>query len=324
MAPNDPNGGLVRFSVIVPTYNRPAQLSKCLQALATMDYPHQCFEVIVVDDGGNGDVNGVVDRLRAQLDVHLIRQRNAGPAAARNAGVVAAHYDFLAFTDDDCTPHADWLRQLSPPLIADAGAMVGGRCINALEDNLPAVASQTILDVVNQFFNPDPQDCTFFPSDNIAMSRERFTRLGGFDASFRWSEDRDFCDRWSAQGWKIVHAPLAKVDHAHVMGLWGFFKQHFGYGRGAWRFHQARAQRRTGKLRVEGSFYLACLRQPFHTQSIGRAIKLAMIMCVWQIANSAGFAYQAITSFRARRGSVEPATTRPASSPSPREAEATK
>ena len=42
------------FSVIIPTYNRPRHVTRCLRALTQQDYPRQLFEVIVVDDGSCG------------------------------------------------------------------------------------------------------------------------------------------------------------------------------------------------------------------------------------------------------------------------------
>ncbi|HLE24493.1 MAG TPA: glycosyltransferase [Thermodesulfobacteriota bacterium] len=49
------------FSIIIPTYNRPAQLTNCLYTLTLLDYPRNCFEVIVVNDGGEKMLEAVVD-----------------------------------------------------------------------------------------------------------------------------------------------------------------------------------------------------------------------------------------------------------------------
>src|SRR3712207_1403127 len=94
------------FSVIVPTYERPAQLAACLGALARLDCPAASFEVIVVDDGSAAAPGRRLDEFRDLLDVRLLTQANAGPAAARNRGASEARGSFLAFTDDDCAPDA--------------------------------------------------------------------------------------------------------------------------------------------------------------------------------------------------------------------------
>jgi glycosyltransferase involved in cell wall biosynthesis len=293
---NDPN--LPTFSVIVPTYNRPTALSSCFAALAAMNYPLERFEVIAVDDGGTSDLMPLIERFGKTMNLKYVRQANAGPAAARNAGAAAAGHEFLAFIDDDCTPHASWLQEFATTLSIHPDALVGGYSVNGLPDSFYAIASHVIIDVVNLHFNRDHQHCTFFPSNNIAMSRGNFTEIGGFDPSFRCSEDRDLCDRWSTRDWQLIFATEAIVDHSRDMRLWGFCKQHFGYGRGAWRFHQARKMRESGKLQVEGSFYLKCFKRPFETQPLRRAIPLAMLMGVWQVANTAGFFFEAIKSSR--------------------------
>ena len=62
------------FSVIVPTYSRPAALSECLTALAALDYPPERFEVIVVDDGSDQPLDHVVYPFREKLTLQLFRQ----------------------------------------------------------------------------------------------------------------------------------------------------------------------------------------------------------------------------------------------------------
>lgn len=281
--------GLPGFSVVVPTYNRPVALAGALDALASLDYPRDRFEVIVVDDGGTANLAPLIEQSSARLNLRYLRQSNRGPGAARNTGAAAAIHDHLAFTDDDCRPHVDWLTALAAALMRGPDALVGGLRINAAPANLCCVASQLILDVANAHFTRDPGQGLFFPSDNIAMSRRQFLAIDGFDPSFRWSEDRDLCDRWSARGWPLVHWPDARVDHARTMALRGFCRQHFEYGQGAWRFHQARRTRGTGSLSVDGRFYLACFRQPWTTGPTWRAVRLTGLLGIAQVANAAGY-----------------------------------
>ena len=48
------------FSIVIPTYRRPHQLASCLRSLARLDYPRNDFEVVVVDDGGEGPIESVI------------------------------------------------------------------------------------------------------------------------------------------------------------------------------------------------------------------------------------------------------------------------
>ena len=86
MLPRDFHERLPAFSVIVPTYNRPAPLTTCLAALAAMDYPRHSLEVIIVDDGGTSDLAPLLDRFDDAINVTTLRQANAGPAAAQRRG----------------------------------------------------------------------------------------------------------------------------------------------------------------------------------------------------------------------------------------------
>ena len=64
------------FSIIISTYNRPRQLTKCLQSLTRLRYSRDCFEVIVVDDGSKLLAKDVVANVDDLLDITLIRQEN--------------------------------------------------------------------------------------------------------------------------------------------------------------------------------------------------------------------------------------------------------
>jgi GT2 family glycosyltransferase len=280
------------FSVIVPTHARPRPLNRCLSALSRLQFPRDQYEVIVVDDGSSMDLAPVVGPYRREMNVRLIRQANAGPSAARNHGADCAEGEFLAFTDDDCAVEPGWLSAFAAQLATRDDQLLGGRTLNALRRNVCASASQLILDVVHEQFNRDGDSYRFFASNNLAMSAERYGRLGGFDVSFRTSEDRDFCDRWRAAGGKLTYVPGATMHHAHEMGLAAFLRQHYAYGRGAWRFHRARRRRGSGKMEIKGSFYWHCFQRA--SAQGGQAAGLSAMMCLWQLANAAGFARQAL------------------------------
>jgi glycosyltransferase involved in cell wall biosynthesis len=135
-------------SVIVPTYDRAQQLSRCLSALSRQDYPIDCFEVIVVNDGGTTSLKGEVDGFLNRLNVTLVVQRHSGPAAARNTGAKRARGMLLAFTDDDCIPKPDWIRKLAARFAETQNCIIGGRTRNGLHGNAYATASQVIIDLV--------------------------------------------------------------------------------------------------------------------------------------------------------------------------------
>ncbi|HEV2914796.1 MAG TPA: glycosyltransferase [Pyrinomonadaceae bacterium] len=281
------------FSIIIPTRARPAQLASCLEAVARLDYPLERFEVIVVDDGSPIRPKELVASFRTRLDIKLLTQQHAGPAAARNRGAASARGDCFAFTDDDCVPERDWLRALSAPLSLMPERLVGGRTVNALVQNIYSAASQSIIDVVYEHFNRNG-DALFFASNNLAVPAAGFRAIGGFDETFLTSEDRDLCDRWLHHGYKMEYAPEALVYHAHPLGLRTLWRQHFGYGRGAFRFHSARRLRGAARFKPDGSFYFKLLRHPSLNEKGSKAFALTSLILWTQLASAAGFAYEMI------------------------------
>lgn len=284
------------WSVIVPTYNRPQQLARCLAALAELHPPGGGFEVIIVNDGG-ANVHPIVAESRV-TNIRLLSQANAGPGAARNHGARAALGSWLAFTDDDCEPDRNWLRVLEQALLASPGALVGGTVVNSLVDNVYAETSQQLAGFVERWFDGAARE-RFFTSNNIAAARSAFLESGGFDESFGTlaGEDREFCDRWFAQGRLTISTPDARVRHSHMLTLRSFLRQHFGYGCGAGAFRRVR--RSEGRaLRIDPGFYLASLRHAAAVKPVTRGTALAAFTLAAHAAYAAGLARASLRSGR--------------------------
>ena len=280
------------YSIIIPTYARPVQLAECLEALARLEFPRESFDVIVVDDGSASPLEGLVQRFRDHLDISLVTAAHAGPAAARNRGADRATGRFFAFTDDDCRPAPDWLHALAVRCAAVPDHIVGGRTVNALPANPYAATSQLILDVVYAHYNAEGAAASFFASNNLTLPADRFRAIGGFNANFTTSEDRELCDRWLQHGYRMTYAPEALVYHAHPLTLRRFWWQHFGYGRGAWRFHDIRAQRGSGRFEPDWKFYRRLAAAPVTQVHGTRMPMIAALLLVSQVANCAGFVHE--------------------------------
>jgi GT2 family glycosyltransferase len=287
----------LRFSVVVPTYERPALVARCLDALARQNFPREQFEVIVVDDGAARPLAEILPPVPDGLAPVIMRIANAGAGAARNAGAARARGRYLAFTDDDCRPSPDWLRMLDARLQVAPAHLIGGRTVNGLPSNHWATTSQAIVGMAYAFYNADPAAPRFFASNNIAVPADVFAAVGGFRADgFRVaSEDRELCDRWRHAGQRLAYEPRAVVEHAHALGFAGFCRQHFRYGRGAMRYHQARAARRSGRFRDDLPFYLhlpRLLRIATRELAPGAVAHVVPRLLLWQLCNAAGYAYE--------------------------------
>ncbi len=280
------------FSIIVPTYDRPEALTACVQAIRQLDYPQDRFEVIIVDDGSPVPVKASGHHLQNDLTIRVLCQSNAGPASARNMGAQHARGDMLAFTDDDCIPAMQWLRELAQSANEAPTGLVGGRTINGLVDNLYSTASQMIVDEAYAYFLSRNSDLRFFASNNMAVSAKLFHESGEFDSSFRTSEDRDFCHRWIRRGYPLAYAPKAIVHHHHHLTLTTFCRQHFNYGRGAYQFHRTRERGGRSLLKPDPRFYASVCRRALLTPLSRKSLRMAGLMGLWQVANLTGFLWQ--------------------------------
>jgi GT2 family glycosyltransferase len=283
------------ISVVVPTFDRPAALVRCLDGIAAMRGAGPDLEVVVVNDGGAPLPEVARERLRGRLDLTVVEQRRAGPAAARNTGADRARSTFVAFLDDDCVPAAGWLAALEARFADDPEVAIGGRTVNALPDNPFSSASQLLVDYLYAQHNAAGGRPTFLASNNLALPRRALLAIGGFDVAFRRpaGEDRDLCDRWQRAGHRMVFAPEAIVQHAHALGPAAFWRQHFDYGRGAYAFRRARALRDGARIALEPArFYAQLVRTPFASGGGPRAVGLASLLVLAQLANAAGYAWE--------------------------------
>ncbi|MBI5397559.1 MAG: glycosyltransferase [Verrucomicrobia bacterium] len=285
------------FSIIVPTYNRPQRLAGFLERLAQMEYPRERFEVVLVDDGSEPPLKAVADRFADRLNVTCLRQNHGGVAKGRQAGAEAARGRFLAFTDDDCLPATDWLRKLEASLVSVPDSAAGGRTLNGLPENSYAAATQALIGYLYAHMNTDPKHARFFANNNMAMPRNLYLKIGGLDTTWPMcGEDRDLCDRWLAHGYPMIYVADAIVHHLHDLTFARFWRQHYNYGRGAYRFHKTAAQRHNTGLRLERlSFYLKLPFAAFGEVQGPRAVWVVALLVVSQVANTAGFVAERIS-----------------------------
>jgi GT2 family glycosyltransferase len=271
-------------------------LVDCLQSIARSDYPLDLLDVVVVDDGADGEATaaGAVEVVLDRLDVSLLESNGRGPSAARNLGATGARGSILLFTDDDCRVDAEWVRALSLSIRDTPKTAAGGRIANRLGGNRWSTASQRVLDIVYAYYNADPARATFVASNNLAVHADAFRELGGFDERFRWAEDRDFCRRWLAAGHELIYVPTAVVQHAHRLTGQAFVRQQFAYGRGAFHFHRAAARNGDSQAERTRGFYADVPRLARRVGAGEGTARLALEIGGWQLANAAGFAWEAI------------------------------
>ena len=294
----------LRFSVIIPTFERPRALSECLEHLAAQNFPKHRFEIIVVDDGGECDLQWLTDSIDA--NPCLLHQANQGPAAARNRGARAATADILVFTDDDCLPDPHWLSELDKVCRPDV--LVAGHTVNFFPQNLYSQTTQDVIDFLYAHQRRASANIMVVASNNMAVHREVYLSAGGFDERFdiAGGEDRDLADRLIRGSLRLKYSN-AVVRHAAWLTASDFVKQHYRYGKGAYLFHRLHRVREGNPASFESPrFYCRLLFSPLRTQGI-RGLPTFLWMVVSQLAHSAGYLR---AKYRGQIPSHEPAYRR--------------
>jgi len=272
------------ISVIVPACNAEDTLGKCLAALEAQTLNRDRYEVIVVDDGSTDRTAEVAQR----YDVRLIRQPNAGPAAARNRGAQAAQGDLLLFTDADCAPAPDWIERMIAPFRRNP-EVAGAKGVYRTRQR-ERVARFVQLEYEGKYARMARQGhIDFVDTYSAAYRRDVFLANGGFDAVFPTSsvEDQEFSFRLARKGYRLVFVPDAVVYHRHDATLGEYWRRKFGIG--YWkalllRWHPERAVRDSHTpqvLKVQmglvGLLGLLLLVAPFWAPACWAALALAAL-----------------------------------------------
>ncbi|OGS37178.1 MAG: hypothetical protein A2293_11650 [Elusimicrobia bacterium RIFOXYB2_FULL_49_7] len=186
-------------SVVVPTFNRLEPLKCCLESLNAQTLSKERFDWFVVDDGST---DGTSDYLRANGHPFLSQSR-MGPARARNVGAQHTNSDILVFIDDDAVAEPEWLETLW-------AAYQQGIWTDAAEGPVSVLGERQPL--AHWIDHPGAGG---FLTCNLAVSRQWFDRLGGFDETFPFpvNEDYDFFLRLKAKNGKTVFLPDMHVRH---------------------------------------------------------------------------------------------------------------
>lgn len=196
-----------RASVIVPHYNDLASLDRCLSALQAQTYPADRFEVIVADNGSPAGPEAVERAIAGRARLVTVSERGAGPA--RNGGVAVAGGDVLAFTDADCIPSPDWLRQGVAAL--EHSDFVGGG-MQVLVDDERSITGAEAFELVFAFDNQVyVERKAFTVTANLFCPASLFRQVGGFRVGV--SEDLEWSHRARDAGFRIGYAPEALVAH---------------------------------------------------------------------------------------------------------------
>jgi len=198
-----------RVSVVIPCYNAERYIASTLRSVVSQEWPE--LEVIVVDDGST-DASPTIVKSRFP-DVTLLRQQNAGVAAARNRGIAHASGEWIAFIDADdyWLPGKlgeQWkhLRERPGCRMSYTGWHVWASEAEAPDDTLLSdLAHRVSHGATGWIYTQLLTDCVVWTS-TVLMHRSLFDEIGTFDADLRIGEDWDLWLR-ASRATQIMRVP---------------------------------------------------------------------------------------------------------------------
>ena len=221
----------MKYSFIVPVYNRPDEVDELLASLLTQTVAD--FEVVIVEDGSSKPCKEVCDKYAGKLDLHYHTKPNSGPGQSRNYGAERARGEYLIVLDSDVVLPAGYLKAVDDELRREPADAFGGpdRAHDSFTDTQKAISySMTSFFTTGGIRGGKKKLDKFYPrSYNMGVRRDVYLRLGGF-SKMRFGEDIDFSIRIFKAGCRCRLFPEAWVWHKRRTDFRKFFRQVFNSG----------------------------------------------------------------------------------------------
>ncbi|MBI3652034.1 MAG: glycosyltransferase family 2 protein [Acidobacteria bacterium] len=218
----------MKFSIIIPTYNRADEVRGTLCNMAMLT-PQGDWEVIVVDNNSTDDTRAVVEDIATWFPVklHYLFEQEQGRCAALNRGILAAHGEIILTTDDDVRVAPDWLDQAASALAQHQCDYVGGKVLPIWGGERPAWLPNhagrpwSVIALLDHGEAPLEFNQRYVPLGvNLAFRRDCFTRAGLWDnrvgrkaGTLLGQEVREWGLRAKAAGLRGFYAPQMVVQH---------------------------------------------------------------------------------------------------------------
>ena len=223
----------MKYSIIVPVYNRPDEVDELLESLSNQT--QKDFEVIIVEDGSVKTCKDVCDKYAGILVLHYYAKENSGPGQSRNYGAERANGEWLIILDSDVVLPVGYLEAIDKSLSSASDEIVAFGGPDAAHPSFTPV-QKAISYSMTSFFTTGgirggkAKLDKFYPrSFNMGIRRDVYQQLGGF-TKMRFGEDIDFSYRIVEAGYRPRLYPDAWVWHKRRTDFKKFFRQVYNSG----------------------------------------------------------------------------------------------
>jgi glycosyltransferase involved in cell wall biosynthesis len=228
---------MITVSVVVPFYNSERYIGRCIEALLGQDYPEERYEIIFIN---NNSTDSSAEIIRRYPRVKLISERKRGSYAARNRGLELANGEIIAFTDSDCMPAADWLKEIESAMADPGTGIVIGNYQAAEDSFLLSMLEDYENEKNNYIFSSGIKELYYGYTRNMAVRKKLIDELGPFLERARGSDVifiRKCVDMYSCE--VVRYSPQIRARHLEIDSPGKFFRKLFVYGRSSRKYSQA-------------------------------------------------------------------------------------
>ena len=223
----------MKFSFIIPVYNRPDEIEELLESLTLQNYANS-FEVVIVEDGSSIPCKNVIQEYRDKLNISYFFKKNSGPGDSRNFGMKNAQGDYFLILDSDCILPPSYLLEAEKALSENYADCFGGpdKALDSFSDIQKAINfSMTSFLTTGGIRGGSEKIDKFQPrSFNMGLSKKAFEASNGF-GNIHPGEDPDLSIRLWKMGFETKLFPNAYVYHKRRIDWSKFYKQVNKFGK---------------------------------------------------------------------------------------------
>ncbi len=221
------------FSIIIPVFNRPEEMTELLESLVLQNYSEN-FEVIIVEDGSTISCENEVEKFKQKLNISYYLKYNSGPGDSRNFGMNLANGDYFILFDSDCIIPPNYLLQVSKSLQTEFVDFYGGpdKADQSFSNIQKAINfAMTSFLTTGGIRGGSEKLNTFEPrSFNMGLSKKAFEASKGFK-NIHPGEDPDLTIRLWKSGFKSKLITEAFVYHKRRIDFKKFSEQVTKFGK---------------------------------------------------------------------------------------------
>jgi glycosyltransferase involved in cell wall biosynthesis len=156
----------VKISVVLPVYNAETYIEDCIRALLSQNYPVDQYEIIMVDNNSKDRSPEIIKRYP---DIKYLKRSKQGSYAARNTGILQAKGEIIAFTDADCEPSVDWLKNIEHAFRHPEISVILGRNYFVSDSHILSMLTEYEAEKAAYVFSCDDKTMYYGYTNNMAI-----------------------------------------------------------------------------------------------------------------------------------------------------------